>query len=235
MEYRVNLKVYEGPMDLLLDLIKKNEVDIYDIPIQIITEQFLDYIEEANRINLELTSDFILMASTLIEIKSKMLLPRIPEIIEEDEQEDPRDELVKKILEYEKYKEVSEILKESAQYEAKAFYKLPEDFSKIDDIILVKNLNVENLVKSFNKILKNAEKNEEISSIRRDYFPVEKAMKIIKEKIKISESFLFTEILSENYTVSEVVSFFLSLLELIKTGEIKAKQRNDCGEIEIRR
>ena len=124
MEYNIVLKTYEGPMDLLLDLIKENEIDIYDIPIFKITEEFLKYIENMKKLNLTLTSDFILMASTLLEIKSKMLLPKKEVLEDEEVEEDPRLDLVESLLEYKKYKEASEILKIQEEYESKSFYKL---------------------------------------------------------------------------------------------------------------
>lgn len=234
MEYNVNLKIYEGPMDLLIDLIKKNEIDIYDIPIYLITEQFLDYIKEANKINLELTSDFILMASTLIEIKSKMLLPKVKAFDDEElEEEDPRDDLVQKILEYEIYKEVSQKLKESASYESKAFYKLKEDFSSIDDIDLLKNCTVNSLSKSFKNLIKRMKSENQISEIKADPFPVEKATLILKEKLKEETSFLFSDLLNEKSFIEEIVSYFLSILELVKIGLIRADQYDDYQDIKI--
>lgn len=233
MEYNVNLKIYEGPMDLLIDLIKKNEIDIYDIPIYLITEQFLDYIKEANKINLELTSDFILMASTLIEIKSKMLLPKVKAFDDEELEEDPRDDLVQKILEYEIYKEVSQKLKESASYESKAFYKLKEDFSSIDDIDLLKNCTVNSLSKSFKNLIKRMKSENQISEIKADPFPVEKATLILKEKLKEETSFLFSDLLNEKSFIEEIVSYFLSILELVKIGLIRADQYDDYQDIKI--
>lgn len=234
MEYRVNLKIYEGPMDLLIDLIKKNEIDIYDIPIHIITEQFLEYIKEANKINLELTSEFILMASTLIEIKSKMLLPKIKiSEDEEDYEEDPRDSLVQKILEYEKYKDISEILKESHNYEAKAFYKLQEDFTNIDDIDLLKNCDVNSLAKSFKNIINKLKSENIIAEIKQESFSIEKATSVLKNKIGKTGKILFTDLLSESPIIEEIISFFLSVLELVKVGYIKAYQEDDYQDIKL--
>lgn len=232
-EYRISLKTYEGPMDLLIDLIKKNEIDIYDIPIHIITEQFLEYIEEANKINLELTSEFIVMASTLIEIKSKMLLPKIEIIEEEIEEEDPRNDLVQKIIEYEKYKEISIKLKESATYESMAFYKLREDFSSIDETEFLKNLNVDALTKSLKNMVKRIKSENTVSSIETEFFSVEKATILIKEKLEEQKSFLFSELLSENCYIEEIVSYFLSVLELVKLGLIFADQHEDFQDIKI--
>ncbi|MBP2024987.1 segregation and condensation protein A [Peptoniphilus stercorisuis] len=234
MEYRVNLKIYEGPMDLLIDLIKKNEIDIYDIPIHIITEQFLEYIKEANKINLELTSEFILMASTLIEIKSKMLLPKIKiSEEEEDDEEDPRDSLVQKILEYEKYKDISEILKESHNYEAKAFYKLQEDFTNIDDIDLLKNCDVNSLAKSFKNIINKLKSENIIAEIKQESFSIEEATSVLKNKIGKTGKILFTDLLSESPIIEEIISFFLSVLELVKVGYIKAYQEDDYQDIKL--
>lgn len=234
MEYRVNLKIYEGPMDLLIDLIKKNEIDIYDIPIHIITEQFLEYIKEANKINLELTSEFILMASTLIEIKSKMLLPKIKiSEDEEDDEEDPRDSLVQKILEYEKYKDISEVLKESHNYEAKAFYKLQEDFTNIDDIDLLKNCDVNSLAKSFKNIINKLKSENIIAEIKQESFSIEEATLVLKNKIEKTGKILFTDLLSDSPIIEEIISFFLSVLELVKVGYIKAYQEDDYQDIKL--
>ena len=141
MEYNIVLKTYEGPMDLLLDLIKENEIDIYDIPIFKITEEFLKYIENMKKLNLTLTSDFILMASTLLEIKSKMLLPKKEALDDEEVEEDPRLDLVESLLEYKKYKEASEILKIQEEYESKSFYKLRTEIFSMSEMDFLKDSN----------------------------------------------------------------------------------------------
>lgn len=236
IEYNINIETYEGPMDLLIDLIKKNEIDIYDIPIHIITEQFVEYIREANKVNLELTSDFILMASTLIEIKSKMLLPKLK--VEDDKIEediDPRDDLVQKIIEYEKYKEVSKQLKESASYESKAYYKLQEDFVSIEDLDLLKNCDIDSLSKAFTNLILKKNKKEYVEKIRTDSFPVERATFLVIEKLKIEKEFLFSDLLDVGSDINEIVSYFLSILELVKIGSIFANQYNEYQDIKIER
>lgn len=236
IEYNINIETYEGPMDLLIDLIKKNEIDIYDIPIHIITEQFVEYIREANKVNLELTSDFILMASTLIEIKSKMLLPKLK--VEDDEIEediDPRDDLVQKIIEYEKYKEVSKQLKESASYESKAYYKLQEDFVSIEDLDFLKNCDIDSLSKAFTNLILKKNKKEYVEKIRTDSFPVERATFLVIEKLKIEKEFLFSDLLDVGSDINEIVSYFLSILELVKIGSIFANQYNEYQDIKIER
>ena len=155
MEYNIVLKTYEGPMDLLLDLIKENEIDIYDIPIFTITEEFLRYIENMKKLNLTLTSDFILMASTLLEIKSKMLLPKTKKLNNEDkDEEDPRKDLVESLLEYKKYKEASEILKIQEDYESKSFYKLKTEIFSMNEMDFLKESSVDKLSLAFFNILK---------------------------------------------------------------------------------
>ena len=233
MDFNVNLKVYEGPMELLIDLIKKNKIDIYDIPIHIITSEFLNYIENAKELNLDLTSDFILMAATLLEIKSKMLLPKYTFDDEEVEEEDPREALVREIINYEKYKEASDKLREKAEIEAKAFYKLQEDFSTIDEVEFLKNLTTDKLYKAFKNVLKNIKTNEERSIISREFFPIEKANEIILEKLQEGKKVSFTNLIEGYYFTEEIVTFFLSLLELIRMGKILAKQRENFEDIDI--
>ena len=155
MSYKVEVEVFKGPMDLLLSLIKKQEIDIYDIPINIITDQFLDYINEMEELNLEITSEFLVMAATLIEIKSKMLLPKEKALEDGVEIEiDPRDELVQRLVEYEAYREVAEKLKESEIIESKVFYKPREDLSIFDDPVEeLGNLDLDKLLIAINTII----------------------------------------------------------------------------------
>ncbi|HLS53350.1 MAG TPA: segregation/condensation protein A, partial [Tissierellaceae bacterium] len=128
MDYKIKLDGYEGPLDLLIDLIEKEEVDIYDIPINKITKQYLAYIYDMEELNLEIASEFLIMAATLLQIKSKMLLPKEKKIVEGEEVEiDPREELVKRILAYKQFKLAAEELKELGNLELKAYYKPMED------------------------------------------------------------------------------------------------------------
>ena len=234
MEYNVNIKEYEGPMDLLVDLIKKNEIDIYDIPIHTITTQFLDYINQSKILNMEITSDFILMASTLIEIKSKMLLPLYKfeddELVEDTE--DPRKELVEKILEYNRYKQISKSLKESVEYENKTFYKFQEDFSEIDELDLLKNLDVDSLYKAFRNIILSKKSKEEEIDIELEKFSTKDASNEILSRLEAGNLY-FSDLLEKNFTVSRTIVYFLSLLELIKLNAVLARQTNNFSDIEI--
>lgn len=234
MEYNVNIKEYEGPMDLLVDLIKKNEIDIYDIPIHTITTQFLDYINQSKILNMEITSDFILMASTLIEIKSKMLLPLYKfeddELVEDTE--DPRKELVEKILEYNRYKQISKSLKESVEYENKTFYKFQEDFSEIDELDLLKNLDVDSLYKAFRNIILSKKNREQEIDIELEKFSTKDASNEILSRLEVGNLY-FSDLLEKNFTVSRTIVYFLSLLELIKLNAVLARQTNNFSDIEI--
>lgn len=235
MGYNISLKSYEGPMDLLLDLIKKNEVDIYDIPIHLITEQFLEYLNLSKTLNMDITSDFILMAATLIEIKSKMLLPKHQDEDEsEEETEDPRQELVQKILEYEKFREVSSILKTSHEFENKSIYKLQEDFSSIDDVDFIKNLTTDKLAIAFSNIIKNMKAEEKNYTIRTELFTNKMAMNIIKEKLKTSKQLSFVEVV-KNQSLENIITYFLAILELAKNGKITLDQNKDLSDILILR
>lgn len=235
MGYNISLKSYEGPMDLLLDLIKKNEVDIYDIPIHLITEQFLEYLNLSKTLNMDITSDFILMAATLIEIKSKMLLPKHQDEDEsEEETEDPRQELVQKILEYEKFREVSSILKTSHEFENKSIYKLQEDFSSIDDVDFIKNLTTDKLAIAFSNIIKNMKAEEKNYTIRTELFTNKMAMNIIKEKLKSSKQLSFVEIVKDQ-SLENIITYFLAILELAKNRKITLDQNKDLSDILILR
>ncbi|CDZ74456.1 Segregation and condensation protein A [Peptoniphilus sp. ING2-D1G] len=234
MEYNISLKVYEGPMDLLIDLIKKNNIDIFDIPIHLITNQFIEYIENSKKLNMELTSDFILMASTLLEIKSRMLLPKFSfEEESEEEAEDPRQDLVNKILEYEKYKEISEKLKESSQYEQKSFYKLQEDFSDIKGTDFIDDIELTDLARAFNNIIKRYKTRNAVESIVSDEYTVDVAMEQIMTLLEGNSHVKFTQLLSEYPLLEEIIIYFLSLLELIRMGKIKAHQQEDFSDIVI--
>ena len=234
MEYNIVLKTYEGPMDLLLDLIKENEIDIYDIPIFKITEEFLKYIENMKKLNLTLTSDFILMASTLLEIKSKMLLPKKEDLDEEvEEEEDPRQDLVESLLEYKRYKEASEILKVQEEYESKSFYKLRTEIFSMNEMDFLKDSNVDKLSLAFFNILKRY-KDKEVVGIEREYFKVEDAARKIKLALHKNKEIKFSALLVDIVYKVDVITYFLGMLELIKNEYILAEQSDNFADILIK-
>jgi len=243
MEYKVILDTFEGPMDLLLHLIEKSQIDIYDIPINEITEQYLDYLAKMGDMDLEITSEFLIMAATLLEIKSKMLLPipkneYEPEQLEM-EQIDPRSELVRSLVEYRKYKYASSKLRDFEEIQSKVYYKPKEDLSIFDnddsDII---EMDLDKLVLVFKNLMlkgKIKEKTLELNEIERDDYTLEECIKKIKNKLKKNKVIRFYELFNCNTTRNEIISIFLSLLELVKSKYIVIYQKRNFDEIFIRR
>ncbi|WP_077367639.1 segregation and condensation protein A [Anaerosalibacter sp. Marseille-P3206] len=241
MDYKIVLETFEGPLDLLLHLIEKAKVDIYDIPISDITDQYMDYLNNMKELDLEIASDFLVMASTLLEIKSKMLLPAKNNENEdrqlEMEEIDPRIELVRRLVEYKKYKKVAEELKIQEINQNKVFYKPKEEFAytKEEDLEL-ENLNVDELVKVLNKVLSKRDKKSKpinIDEIQRDEITLEECINRIKSELNEKEKILFSSLFDENSSRSEIIGTFLSILELTKSKYIKVKQENNFSDIVI--
>lgn len=241
MEYSVNLSTFQGPFDLLFYLIEQREIDIYDIPISEITDQYMQYLDEMKQLNLNITSEFILMAATLIEIKSHMLLP-----VKEKEAEDPRTELVNQLLEYKLCKLASEKLKE-CESESNLFFTKPKEEIEIDDNakyeqFTINSVNALELYNIFLKLLKEKDvkiiKNiPKINKIYRDSYRVEDCvdniMKLLKVSRKVSVFRLFTENKDKINTKEYVVSIFLAVLELSKIKGIRIVQDKNFSDIEI--
>jgi segregation and condensation protein A len=233
MTYKVKLEVFEGPLDLLLYLIKKNQLDIHDIPIAVVTQQYLEYLNLMQLLDLDIAGEFIVMAATLIHIKSKMLLP--PEARPPEEEEpDPREELVRRLIEYQRYKEVAERLK---SLEAKRF----EMFGRSKDIDFGDFLPEEeagfevsifDLISAFTKILKEVPK-EKFTEIVKDEFTVEEKIHSILHLLVQQPVIRFTALFQEAKSKLEIIATFLALLELIRMKEVIIKQSGVFGEIEI--
>ena len=238
MAYKVQLDQFEGPLDLLLFLIKKNEVDLFDIPVSEITQQYLEYIEVIQLLDLEGASDYIYMAATLIRIKAKMLLPKPPVEMEEEE-EDPRDELVRRLLEYQRFKEVAV---QMADYEAsrkQLFVRRYFDFDangQDEDSFLPPDNTVTlfDLISIFKDLLHRAPKVTEHSI---EPIPVtieEQINYIIRELDAHDGEVLFYEMIEKLANRIAMIVTFLALLELLRQGEIEATQSSTFGEIWIR-
>lgn len=237
MEYKIVLDTYEGPLDLLLNLIEKSKIDIYDIPINIITEQYLDYIYGMEEFDLEVTSDFLVMAATLLQIKSKLLLPKVVESDEEEEEEDPRDELVRRLLAYKKYKEVASELRVYEDLGIRSFIKPQEDLSQFgEEQIEIGPFDVDSLLETLSKMLdKRGLKSEVLSlgEIRRDEFTIKDCTENILERLVMSKKVRFSQLLNDNSTRNEIVAYFLSLLELMRFGNIFVKQDDAFSDLII--
>lgn len=239
MDYKIRIDVFEGPMDLLLHLINKDEIDIYDIPINYIAEQFVEFISKMEELNLSITSEFLVMAATLLEIKSRMLLPTRSHLDDEclEEEEDPRAELVRRLIEYKKYKAAADDLRLLEEIQYKVYYKPREDLTDYQDEQLeIHGLKLEFLLKSLNNILSKRSKENNImlvNEIQREEYTLEKCIEIIKERINTGDSVAFSNLIGRESTRSEIITYFLSILELISTKYINYFQKADFSDLII--
>lgn len=232
---KVKLEVFEGPLDLLLYLIKKEEIDIYDIPIAKITEQYLEYLEFMKLLDLNIAGEFILMAATLMHIKSKMLLPPDPNEVKEEEEVDPRLELVQKLLEYKKFKEAAGQLFEMEVKQKDVFKRGATPFDNTRDTSRpCFEASLFDLITAFNKILKEIPK-EVFYEVIKDEFTVEGKMHEIFHLLVNRPVILFSELFNNAKSKFEIVTVFLAILELIRLKEIIAVQDKPFGEIRIER
>jgi segregation and condensation protein A len=225
----ISIPVFEGPFDLLLHLIRDNKVDIYDIPIAKITGQYLEYIEIMKELNLEVAGEFLVMAATLIHIKSRMLLPPDEETPSE-EQEDPRQELVQRLLEYQKYKDAAQDFKTREEDWAKIFHREPVSLSEEEDGELsLFDLGLFDLLEAFKKILDKAP--PEVASITKETLTVKDRMFSIMEILEGQETVRFEELFKDGITRGQLLVTFVALLELIRLGLARAYQERDFGSI----
>lgn len=240
MEYKVILEAFEGPMDLLLYLIEKSKIDIYDIPINEITEQYLDYLSKMGEMDLEITSEFLVMAATLLEIKSKMLLPQTVKETSgmqlEMEEADPRLELVQSLVEYKKYKYASKKLREYEEIQNKVYYKPKEDLSYFsNEELQLEDMDLNKLIKVFKKIImKNSkEKVLKLNEIQNEEYTLKKCILNIKNMLNKRRKIKFSQLFNCNSSKKEIVATFLSLLELVRNKYIKVYQKGNFEEILI--
>lgn len=243
MAISIKLEAFEGPLDLLLHLIDKNKINIYDIPIVEITNQYMEYIHQMEKQDLNLMSEFLVMAATLLDIKSKMLLPR--EINEEGEEEDPRQELVNQLLEYKLYKYMSFELKDKLIDAEKNMYKpptIPDEILKYSEPVDIKDLlgdlTLSKLHRIFNSVMK--KQVDKIDPIRSKFGNIEKEEVNISDKINYIEAFVrehktfsFRRILEKQAGKMEIIVTFLAILELMKVGKINISQENTFDDIYI--
>lgn len=235
MDYKITIDQFEGPLDLLLHLIKESNIDICDISIVEITNQYLDYINAMESMNLDIASEYIVMAAELIEIKSSILLPK-PEKFESDFEEDPRERLINKLLDYKQYKEMTSIFKEMEGNRKEMHTKEPSDLKNygIDfEPKLSDDVTLNDLMDALNKFLENKSKNKPLNTkITSKEYSVSKRSSeirnIIKKKKKIEFSELFDFITKEYLVVT-----FLSILDLTRKQEINVKQDSNFDKIYI--
>ena len=243
MEMTIKLQVFEGPLDLLLHLLDKNKVNIYDIPIVEITAQYMEYITEMKRRDLNVMSEFLVMAATLIDIKSKMLLPKSEE--EQEEEEDPRAELVQQLLEYKMYKCMAYELRDRQMDAGKVMFKeptIPDEVMAYEEPIdmeeLVSDVTLAKLNEIFKSIMKKqVDKVDPIRSkfgkIQKEEVSLEDQMAALEEYAKTHSHFSFRDLLESQSTKMEIVVTFLAILELMKMGTIFISQDKIFDDIKI--
>ena len=232
-DYRVRLEVFEGPLDLLLYLIKKEEVDIYDIPIVKITNQYIEYLALMEMLDLDIASDFVVMASTLLYIKSRMLLPAEERPIAElEEQEDPRMELVRQLLEYKQFKEAAGYLSIRSAAEENIFSRLSPAVPVLSESKPLIRVEMFDLLNAFSTVLKRMGK-DEVQEMFEEQHTVPEKISSIRTMLEQTSSFSFTGIFTRLSSRIEAVVTFLAMLELIRLGEIGIQQKEQFGEIFI--
>lgn len=233
LEYKVTINDFEGPLDLLLHLIKQSKMEITEIKILDITKQYLDYIDAMEQMNLDIASEYLIMASELIEMKSNMLLPN-RKTEEDDYEEDPRESLINRLLEYQKYKEMTNTFKKLEEVRNEIHTKVPEDMKKYssdDSLIDESELNIDILTEAFKKFLKRKEKEKPLNTkVTKKEYSVTKRSSEIRNILKKRKKIDFDE-LFDIYSKDYVVVTFLSILDMTRKQEINITQENNFNKI----
>jgi len=239
MSYHIRLQQFEGPLDLLLHLIEKAKIDIQEIFVSEVTEQYLEYLRQMEELDMEVASEFILMAATLIEIKSRSLLPKRKKEMDADltdGMEDAEEKLIQHLMEYKKYKEASEKFKQRENVFSKVYFKLPEEVFEDDHPVVLTGLTMEGLLAAFEKVLNRKKISMEISEpkqILRDKFTIQNKIEQIKRALDRKKSIVFQELFKEDTTRIEIIVSFIALLELLKQNYVRVVQKDLFGDIYI--
>lgn len=241
MSVLYKLEAFEGPLDLLLHLIDKAEIDIHEVSISEITVQYMEYLDAMKELELDITSEFLVMAATLLAIKSKQLLPKPPVFDDhfedwEDDGLDPRDELIQKLVEYRKFKQIAEQLRDKEVERSLVFSREPEDltpYQKEEKINPVEGLYLSDLITAFQKALKRAARRNVVATVQRDEISVKDRIRDIVEVLKQYETVRFSKLIRENMVRHEIVVTFLAILELMKMKHIRCFQHSLFDDIVI--
>jgi segregation and condensation protein A len=236
MSYKVKLQIFEGPLDLLLYLVKKDHLNICDIPIAQVTEQYLQYLELMRLLDLNIAGEFLVIAATLMQIKSKMLLPA-EEGQEDSAQEDPREELVRRLLEYEKFKEIAQTLREKEASQKEVFKRpkaIEKDQLKPQEGEVYFEASVFDLLNAFSKALENVPK-ELFYEVIKDEFTIQDKIHDILHLLLLHNSVRISELFGKAGNKIEIIVIFLAILELIRLKEILVRQKEYFSEIVITR
>ncbi|SEP69898.1 segregation/condensation protein A [Piscibacillus halophilus] len=236
-KYQVKLDTFEGPLDLLLHLVNQYEIDIYEVPMREIADQYLDYIHTLQELHLDVASEYLVMAATLLAIKSDMLLPKQELEFEDEYEEDPRDELIQRLIEYRKYKEASQILKEREHDANQTFTRPPADLSNLEKKVKVTKsdeISIIDLAQAFQKVLRRKQLLEPMeTTVQRQEISIEKRMDEVVDQLKNANGKKNFEELFHYKEKFEIVATFLALLELMKAVKVSCFQTNNFGEIMV--
>jgi segregation and condensation protein A len=236
LPYQVRIENFEGPLDLLLHLIKKNEINIYDIPIAMIAQQYLSYIEAMKDLNLAVAGEFLVMAATLLQIKSKMLLPVEESADDEDDGPDPREELVRRLLEYKTFKEAARQLDTQEKMWREIYSRpvAPQEDAPVTDEAMLENIGLFDLVDALQGIL-NRNPGKKLLEILPDNLTVRDRMNVILEALEGQESMGFEALFDASSHRLLIIVTFLALLELIRLRTVRVYQAESFGPILVSR
>jgi len=233
-DYKVRLEVFEGPLDLLLYLIKQDEIDIYDISLERITGQYLEYLQAFKELNIELAGEFIVMAANLIYLKSRSLLPIDQQPPEEDAgEEDPRWELIRQLIEYKKFKEAAAELHLRALEQEKIFARESGASSALQEPLRLGEVGIFQLISAFQTVMRRIEARQDVQEIFGERFSVSEKIDAILQRVATGVPLRFSDLFAAAASRVEVVVTFLALLELIRLKQVRAAQKNIFEEIEI--
>jgi segregation and condensation protein A len=234
-DYKVKLEIFEGPLDLLLFLIKRDEIDVYDVSIERITHQYLEYLETFKQLKIEIAGEFIVMAANLIYLKSRSLLPLDQQPPEEDaEDNDPRWELIRQLIEYKRFKEAAEQLHARELEQQRVFTREPETTSVMGQGPLrLGDVGIFELIHAFQNVIKRVEAREDLREIFGEHFTVSDKIEVILQRIANGPAVRFSDLFGAIVSRVEIVVTFLALLELIRLKQVRVTQPDTFGDIEL--
>jgi segregation and condensation protein A len=233
-DYKVKLEIFEGPLDLLLYLIKRDEIDIYDISIERITKQYLEYLQAFKELQIDIAGEFVVMAANLIYLKSRSLLPLDQQPPEEDaDEDDPRWDLIRQLIEYKKFKEAAGQLRDRALEQERIFTRDGGSPPISDAPLPLHEVGIFQLIHAFQEVIKRVEAREDLHEIFGERFSVSEKIEKILERVANGASVRFSELFGQIVSRVEIVVTFLALLELIRLNQVRALQRKMFDEIEI--
>ena len=234
VDYKVKLEIFEGPLDLLLYLIKRDEIDIYDISIERITRQYLEYLQAFKELKIDIAGEFVVMAAKLIYLKSRSLLPLDQQPPEEDaDEDDPRWDLIRQLIEYKKFKEAAAQLHDRALEQERIFVRDGDSAQTSDAPLPLYEVGIFQLIHAFREVIKRVEAREDLQEIFGERFTVSEKIEKILERVGDGASVRFSELFGQIASRVEIVVTFLALLELIRLNQVRALQRKMFDEIEI--